>query len=480
MSFMSWVMVPRIRRSLAASAVVLAAGGLVLFRAEAMPPPMHPPPPEVVISTPVGLNASSFAGPGMHGTFALSHASVLAGRGRTLFADMTLVADTNPDTRVHAPFAMSIVLDTSGSMSGDKISQARTAIARLLRDMKDDDEVAFVRYSDAAQLVQPLARVGSVREDLIARINQLEPGGGTAIPSGLKAGLDALASRDRRRVRRVVLVSDGLDSSRLQSENLASTSFSRGITVSSMGIGLDFDESYMGSVARAGHGNFGFVNDGDALASFLHRELSETASTTVESASVHISLPAGISFVRATGAEARPTGTGVELAIGSLFAGEERRVLLELSANLKEGDIAAVQGRATWQCVSGTGGDTEIPTVQLVGVNDAAQVDKGRDGTVLARATSVAASERQLEAAEAYARGDTARADTLIRKNIADLAIAKALAPAPVASSLAAQSSTYDTTRHAFGMAAPSSSAGKFQAKAAAARNFANSTSSSF
>jgi len=429
---------------------------------------------------PSGSHSCSFAGPGAHGTFALSNASILAGGGQQLFADLTLVADPSSDSRSHAPLAMVVALDTSGSMSGEKIAHARSSIARLLRDMKDDDEVALVRYSDDAQLVQPLARVGSVREALIARIDELEASGGTAIPRGLAAGLDAVSVDDGHRVRRVVLVSDGLDDSRSQSERLASSSFERGITISSMGIGLDFDESYMGGVARAGHGNFGFVNDGPALASFLQRELKETAATTVENARVHLSLPDGIRFVRATGADARADGDGIELAIGSLFAGEERRVLLELSTHMNDGNAAAVAGRASWQRVGRGAADATIAAVQVVAVNDAARVNEGRDGAVLARATSVAASERQLEAAEAYAKGDTGRADSLIRKNIVDLKAAESLAPAPLASSLATQSSTYEGTRVAFGNAGPSSEAGKFHAKAAAARNFANSTTNSF
>jgi Ca-activated chloride channel homolog len=476
MTLKSWAMTPRIRRGLAGAAVVLAAGGLVLFRADARtsnPYPLYNNPPTIQAS---GSNVASFAGPGVHGTFALSHSKVLAGGNRQLFADVTLVADPSAEARESAPLAMVIALDTSGSMSGEKIAQARNAITRLLHDMKDNDDVALVRYSDSAELVQPLARVGSIREGLIARVNALQAGGGTAIPLGLETALNALAGEHSGRVRRVVLVSDGLDSSRPQSERLASSSFERGITISSMGIGLDFDESYMGGVARSGHGNFGFVNDGAALASFLQRELKETAGTTVENASVRVTLPDGVRFVRATGADARADGAGVELKVGSMFAGEERRVLLELSATMNEGAQGGVSGFATWQRVGAGSGTASIPALELVAVADAAQVDKWRDGTVLARAASVTASERQLEAAKAYLDGDQRRADALISQNIATLQAAQAFAPAPMASALAAQSSSYESARKTFDSVAPSSTAGKFHAKAAAAKNFANST----
>jgi Ca-activated chloride channel family protein len=128
--------------------------------------------------------------------------------------------------------------------------------------------------------------------------------------------------------------------------------------------------------------------------------------------------------------------------------------------------------------VGGGPGTANIPALQLVAVADPAQVNRSRDGNVLARAASVTASERELEAAQAFAQGDKAKADALIQDNIADLKAAQAFAPAPMASSLAAQSSSYESTRKTFHDVAPSSTAGKFHAKAAAAKNWGNSTSS--
>ena len=142
---------------------------------------------------------------------------------------------------------------------------------------------------------------------MIARVSALSANGGTNIAPALSAGLRALEGAARGRVKRVVLASDGLDGTRVQSESVARESAGRGVTVSSMGIGLDFDEGYMGGVAQAGHGNFAFVRDGAALTTFLQRELLETASTTIESAAARIKLPEGVRFVRAIGADARPS-----------------------------------------------------------------------------------------------------------------------------------------------------------------------------
>mgnify|MGYP001014324469 CR=1 FL=1 len=296
-SWQSWFRVPRVRRGLALGAVVLSCGGLVLYKAPAQARSAFS------MTAAAGKNASSFSGPGVHGSIALSQAKVLAGQRQPVYAEIKLTADATTPAKERAPIAMAVVLDTSGSMSGEKITEARRAVLALLRDMRDDDEIAFVRYSSSSELVQPLARVGDVRASLESRIQELRADGGTNIASGLSTGRAALGRADSGRIKRIVLVSDGLDGSRASSEALARSSFDSGITVSSLGVGLDFDESYMGSVATNGHGNFAFVKDGADMTAFLRKELVETSSTTIEHAKVRVRIPAGARFVRASGAD---------------------------------------------------------------------------------------------------------------------------------------------------------------------------------
>ena len=478
MSIVSWLRTPRIRRSVAASAIVLASGGCILYRARPTGPAGGPSgtPTEIIagLSLANAVNATSFAGAGAHGQLALSHAKVLAGAERQVFAVLTMTAESADIAREHAPLSIAVVLDTSGSMEGDKIQQAKDSVVRLVRDMKDDDEIAVVRYSDDSEVLQSLARVGSVRESLIAKVRGLRAGGGTAIPKGLSQGMRSLEVAGRGRVRRVVLVSDGLDSTRVQSERLASTSFESGVVVSSMGIGLDFDESYMGAVARAGHGNFAFVEDAAARATYLRRELQETASTTIERATAHLALPKGVRFVRAIGADATATEDGVELKMGSLFSGDERRIVVELAAKLDAGESRAFGGHVSWNRVGGSGAEARLTALGLEATDDKAAVQATLDGAVLANATSVLASTRQLEATEAYNHGDQKRAQELTRANMVDLAAVAANAPAPLATALTKQKDDYAESAQAMASAAPTSDRGKHAAKQSAQRDLDN------
>ncbi len=473
-SVSSWFSSPKLRRALAISSVVLATGGLVLYKAPANAFPGGNP----IVTRPLtadGKNAVAFAGPGAHGVLSLSHTKVMNGTSTPVFAEVRIVADANEKAPVRAPISLAVVLDTSGSMSGEKIEDAKRSVLRLISDMRDDDEIAVVRYDDTSTLVQPLARVGSVRRELSEKIRSIHAGGGTNIPGGLSHGLRALDEAAKGRVRRIVLASDGLDGTRSQAEALARTSFASGITVSSMGIGLDFDESYMGAVAQNGHGNFAFVKDGSSLTAFLKRELEETSTTTVENARVKIKLPSNVRFVSAAGADASVFGDEVELALGALFAGDERRVIVELSADtFSNAGAANINATASWNKVGEATATIEVPKLTLVATNDMSEVEKGRDGAVLASATSVLASKRQLEASAAYAKGDVARAVQLTAENERDLAAARAAAPAPVAATLDAQLGAYTEQKKAFRTIAPRSAEGNAAAKAGAAKDLGN------
>lgn len=463
-----WLQSPRARRGLALGIVVLATGGLVLARAPAISS-------SSTYGVALGENATSFSGPGASGTLALSQTRVLAGGGQTVFAELRLKADESRAlAEARAPLALAIVMDTSGSMSGEKIESSKRSVISLLRQMRDDDEVALVRYDTNHEVIQPLARVGTIRSVLIDRVQQLTAGGGTNIPPALSQGLAALSGSGFGRVRRVVLVSDGLDSGRIQSEQLARSALDSRTTVSALGIGLDFDEGYMSGVANAGRGNFGFVQDASTLARFLQRELEETAKTVVESAHAKLELPPGARFVRAVGAQADVSGNEVDLRLGSLFAGDERRVVVELAVSAEHGESLPVLANVSWQRVGGDATNAKLSALTLTGEQDARVALDSRDGAVYASSLSAMASLRQIAAAEAYARGDTAGADQLLQQNKQELAVAAAAAPAGARAALDRQQADVEETRAKFRKAPPSSAEAKAAGKAAAEKSSEN------
>src|SRR5690349_6586443 len=106
MSIRTWLRAPRVRRGLAASAVILAAGGLVLARTPAGAAPLLRPTAGATVAT--GESSAAFSAKGAHGTLALSHTHLLAGGERRFFAELDLTADAAARAEERAPLSIAV------------------------------------------------------------------------------------------------------------------------------------------------------------------------------------------------------------------------------------------------------------------------------------------------------------------------------------------------------------------------------------
>jgi Ca-activated chloride channel family protein len=367
-----------------------------------------------------------------------------------------------------------VVLDTSGSMSGEKLDLAKTAVEQLLEGMSPDDEVALVRYADDATVLQPLDRVGRVRHAVVEQLRGLQAAGGTNIPPALNRGLATVREATAGRVTRLVLVSDGLDSTRDQSVSLARGALREQVTTSAIGIGLDFDESYMSAVSNAGRGNFAFVESSISLGSFLRRELNETARTVVTAAEAHLELPPELRFVRAMGAEVSHSNGHVGLHVGAMFAGDERRVVVELASAAPPDDVLPIRSTVQWTHVGGAQSRAELAPLLVTSVRSRQEAESSRVPGTFASCLSAATSMDQLAVAEAYRRGDAEEAVRRTAEAVRALRATASSAPRELAATLEQQADAYDARQQGFQAAPPASPSGRALAKEAFAADAAN------
>jgi hypothetical protein len=154
--------------------------------------------------------------------------------------------------------------------------------------------------------------------------------------------------------------------------------------------------------------------------------------------------------------------------MGALFAGDERRVVLELDVDAPLGASLPIDARVSWLPVGDELATVSLEQLRLATTDSEAAMKATRDGAVWSSGVSAMASLRQLEATEAYAKGDAGRARQLISENKAELEEAAVSAPAPAAEALRAQAGDYDDTLDKFKSADPSSAEGRAAAKSAA------------
>ena len=237
------------------------------------------------------------------------------------------------DNRI--PLNLSVVLDRSGSMAGEKLEAARHAAAMLIRRLHPDDVVSVVAYDDQAVTVADPAP-GATQPTLPNAVSGIQPGGSTNLSGGWLRGHE-LVSRNKREggVNRVVLMTDGLANTGITDPlkllDLSRSACTTGVTTTTIGFGADYDEKLLRGMADAGGANTYYIERPDQASDVFAEELEGLLSLSAQNVSVEIRPASQVTLVAVR--HDYPTTAvagGVRLDIGDVYAREPKSVLVEL------------------------------------------------------------------------------------------------------------------------------------------------------
>lgn len=253
-----------------------------------------------------------------------------------------------PAETYRSPVNLSVVLDRSGSMAGAKIEKARQAACAALDKLEPDDFFSLVVYDNKTDVLIEPARVGSRehRAEWKSRIERIQPGGGTALYAGVQAGAALVRKNlDAERVNRVILVSDGLANVGPQKTSdlveLGRTLREQKLSVTTIGLGDDFNEDLMTGLAEASHANYYYVKDAEKLPGILAEELGSASARVASSIRIKIEVPAGVCVREIVGhPEIKCEERAAEISLPELF-GSERR-LFHLRCHVDEASADSV------------------------------------------------------------------------------------------------------------------------------------------
>lgn len=151
---------------------------------------------------------------------------------------------------VQAPLNFSLVLDRSGSMSGENIRNLRDAVKLAIDQLTPQDYVSIITFHEKADLVVASQAVTN-REDLKRKVDKIDAGGGTSISEGMKVGLQELRKRTGSgQVSRMLLLTDGqTNGDDKKCIDFGSAAGKDGIAVSALGLGDDWNYKLLDAIA---------------------------------------------------------------------------------------------------------------------------------------------------------------------------------------------------------------------------------------
>lgn len=174
--------------------------------------------------------------------------------------------------------ALMLVIDSSGSMSGEKLELSKTAAIAAVKVLGNDDFVGVVSFDSAAHWIVPMTRIQS-RDAISRRIARLDSGGGTDMEPGMAQGYRALRNVEAK-VKHMIVLTDG----QTHGSNftlMATAARNQKITTSCVAVGQDSAVQLLGDIARAGGGKYYLVDNPHIIPRIFMKEAMRVARPVI-------------------------------------------------------------------------------------------------------------------------------------------------------------------------------------------------------
>ena len=229
---------------------------------------------------------------------------------------------------------VAIVLDRSGSMQGQKIAKAKQAAMQAIDRLAPHDIVSVITYDTNVNVLVPATKATD-KAAIKAKISQISIGGNTALFAGVSKGAAEVRKfLDQERVNRIILLSDGLTnvgpSSPGELGKLGASLMKERISVSTLGLGLGYNEDLMSKLAIKSGGNHVFIENASELADIFNKEFDDVMSVVAQDFKIRMQVSEGVRPVEVLGNEADINGQTIVSRMAQIYSKQDRFILVKL------------------------------------------------------------------------------------------------------------------------------------------------------
>ena len=244
-----------------------------------------------------------------------------------------VAAPTSGQAAARPSVNLGLVLDNSRSMNGKKIDHARKAAVCAVDRLLATDRVSVTTFNSQVRTIVPNTFVTD-KAPIVRQIEQVTTDTKTALhPGWVEGGRQVREHLIVNGINRVLILSDGIanqgkvDPAAIADEvrELAE----KGVSTSTMGVGDKFNEDLLESMARAGGGNYHYIDSPDELPAFFQAELDDMMTTVGCRVSLGFEPVNGVTVSRVLNDfEANPSGQSM---LPNVVAGRTIGVIVRLN-----------------------------------------------------------------------------------------------------------------------------------------------------
>ena len=249
------------------------------------------------------------------------------------------------------PVNICVVLDRSGSMSGDRIRNTREATKELVRRLRPQDRISVVLFDDAAEILFPSQLVKD-QAAIIKLLDGVQERGGTNLNAGFQLGYQQVAAHYKDfPSNKIVFLTDALANlgvtdpyEILRQAGVYQKQMQIDLTL--IGVGEDFDATRARALTSKGH-SVHFIQDSREIQKIFIDELESLLAPIGREVSLEIEWEEDLALVQQYGYNVAPVKNKLSLPINNMNGGLTQIVLLDL--NLSNNNSAKVTARLVWK-----------------------------------------------------------------------------------------------------------------------------------
>jgi Ca-activated chloride channel family protein len=332
-------------------------------------------------------------------------------------------------------------------MTGAKLEKTRQAAMQLVDRLAPNDIFSLVIFSDHAQVLVPAQKVED-KDALKEKIQSIEAGGSTALYAGVKMGADQIQEYfSSKRINRVILLSDGLanvgPSTPRQLRRLGGDLAERGVSVTTIGVGDDYNEDLMAGLAEASDANYYYVKDTEKLPEIFAKELGEMLSVAARDVRIEIICPDGVKPLGFIGRAERFENQKASVNLSQFTTGQDRYLFLRCLVNGAKPEVARVNVNYKDELADGSE-QSASGVARIDFTDDQKTSDKSLNGAVNAEKELMLTAVAKGEAIAQADAGNYQQAATILKVQADALNRSFAAAPPGVQIQIRAETNNLD------------------------------------